>query len=153
MAESAVDRRSQTSTHASTVCYVPTMRRLTLLALVVSVLAVPSVALVSGSEPSVAWPQFRGPAGDGILGEGKLPTKWSANDNVVWGVEIKGRGQCAHGVRIGSPPLTALERPDGVAGQTGPLGQLLLGESGGLPQCPESLREGAHPTHRLVHRW
>ncbi len=52
----------------------------------------PSVALVYSSEPSVAWPQFRGPAGAGILDEGKLPTTWSAKDNIVWGVEIKGRG-------------------------------------------------------------
>ncbi len=40
----------------------------------------------------MAWPQFRGPGGAGILGEGKLPTTWSAKDNIVWGVELKGRG-------------------------------------------------------------
>ena len=40
----------------------------------------------------MAWPQFRGPSGAGILDEGKLPTTWSAKDNVVWSVEVKGRG-------------------------------------------------------------
>jgi outer membrane protein assembly factor BamB len=50
-----------------------------------------SVALVIGSEPSVAWPQFRGPSGAGIF-EGKLPTTWSAKDNVAWSVDVKGRG-------------------------------------------------------------
>ena len=68
------------------------MRRLAAIATVVfclSKLSVPSVALVS--EPSVAWPQFRGPAGAGIF-EGKLPTTWSAKDNVAWSVEVKGRG-------------------------------------------------------------
>ncbi len=55
-------------------------------------LLVLSAALVTGAEPSVAWPQFRGPAGAGILAEGKLPTAWSAKDNIVWGVAIKGRG-------------------------------------------------------------
>ena len=50
-----------------------------------------SVALVT-SEPSVAWPQFRGPSGAGILTDGKLPTSWSTKDNVAWSVEIKGRG-------------------------------------------------------------
>jgi outer membrane protein assembly factor BamB len=49
------------------------------------------VALVIGSEPSVAWPQFRGPSGAGIF-EGKLPTTWSAKDNVAWSVDVKGRG-------------------------------------------------------------
>ena len=68
------------------------MRRLRLLALFVAVLSVPSVALVFASEPSVAWPQFRGPAGAGILGEGTLPTRWSAKESIVWGVEIQGRG-------------------------------------------------------------
>ena len=56
-----------------------------------SVLSALSVALVIGSEPSVAWPQFRGAAGAGIF-EGKLPTTWSAKDNVAWSVDVKGRG-------------------------------------------------------------
>ncbi|HUQ86977.1 MAG TPA: PQQ-binding-like beta-propeller repeat protein [Vicinamibacterales bacterium] len=49
------------------------------------------MALVLRSEPSVAWPQFRGPSGAGIF-DGKLPTTWSAKDNVAWSVEVKGRG-------------------------------------------------------------
>ena len=49
----------------------------------------PSAAL---EEPSVAWPQFRGPQGAGILTDGKLPTTWSAKDNVAWSVEVQGRG-------------------------------------------------------------
>jgi outer membrane protein assembly factor BamB len=52
----------------------------------------PSAALVSGSEPSIAWPQFRGPSGAGILSDGKLPTTWSMKDNVAWSVDVKGRG-------------------------------------------------------------
>ena len=48
--------------------------------------------MVIGAEPPVAWPQFRGPGGAGILGEGKLPLTWSARDNIVWGVEVQGRG-------------------------------------------------------------
>ena len=38
----------------------------------------------------MAWPQFRGPAGAGILDEGKLPTTWSAKDNIAWSVEVQG---------------------------------------------------------------
>src|SRR5512134_2395399 len=66
------------------------MRRLAL-ALMLSVASVSSAALGS-SEPSIAWPQFRGPAGAGILADGKLPTTWSAKDNVAWSVEVQGRG-------------------------------------------------------------
>jgi outer membrane protein assembly factor BamB len=39
----------------------------------------------------VAWPQFRGPDGGGVLAEGKLPTTWSTKDNVAWQVEVPGR--------------------------------------------------------------
>jgi outer membrane protein assembly factor BamB len=77
------------------------MRRRTLVVIICSVLSVPSAALVFGSEPaaalvfgsepSVAWPQFRGPAGAGIF-DGKLPTTWSAKDNVAWSITLDGRG-------------------------------------------------------------
>ena len=60
--------------------------------IVMSVLSVLSAALLSGAEPSVAWPQFRGPAGAGILADGKLPTAWSAKANVKWSIDVKGRG-------------------------------------------------------------
>ena len=42
--------------------------------------------------PNVAWPQFRGPSGAGILDSARLPTAWSATSNVAWSVEVKGRG-------------------------------------------------------------
>lgn len=42
--------------------------------------------------PEIAWPQFRGPAGAGILDQAKLPATWSATNNVAWSVEVKGRG-------------------------------------------------------------
>ncbi|HZL90845.1 MAG TPA: PQQ-binding-like beta-propeller repeat protein [Pirellulaceae bacterium] len=44
------------------------------------------------AEPTVNWPQFRGPNVDG-LGEGDtLPESWSATENVVWKAEIPGWG-------------------------------------------------------------
>ncbi|MDP2052138.1 MAG: PQQ-binding-like beta-propeller repeat protein, partial [Acidobacteriota bacterium] len=42
--------------------------------------------------PDVAWPQFRGPAGAGILDSAKLPTAWSTTSNVAWSTEVAGRG-------------------------------------------------------------
>ncbi|HEX6213297.1 MAG TPA: PQQ-binding-like beta-propeller repeat protein, partial [Vicinamibacterales bacterium] len=40
----------------------------------------------------IEWPQFRGPQGAGILAVGKLPTSWSAKENVAWSTEVQGRG-------------------------------------------------------------
>jgi outer membrane protein assembly factor BamB len=66
------------------------MRRSSVL---VAVLALGSlVTLQARRAPDVAWPQFRGPAGAGILDSAKLPTAWSATSNVAWSVEVKGRG-------------------------------------------------------------
>jgi outer membrane protein assembly factor BamB len=42
--------------------------------------------------PDLAWPQFRGPAGDGVLEAATLPATWSNTTNVAWQVEVKGRG-------------------------------------------------------------
>lgn len=66
------------------------MRRLWTL---VAALALATLVSVQARRaPDVAWPQFRGPAGAGILSDGKLPTSWSMTDNVSWSVEVKGRG-------------------------------------------------------------
>jgi len=56
-------------------------------------LALATLTTVQAQRASdVAWPQFRGPAGAGILDSAKLPTAWSATSNVVWKVEVQGRG-------------------------------------------------------------
>ena len=39
-----------------------------------------------------AWPQFRGPAGAGVLDTARLPLTWSTTDNVAWRVDVPGRG-------------------------------------------------------------
>jgi outer membrane protein assembly factor BamB len=50
------------------------------------------ITAVQGRAPELAWPQFRGPSGAGVLDAGKLPTSWNTTDNVKWSVEVKGRG-------------------------------------------------------------
>lgn len=50
-----------------------------------------SASLLDARAPAIAWPQFRGPSGAGIF-DGRLPTTWSARDNVKWSVDVKGRG-------------------------------------------------------------
>jgi outer membrane protein assembly factor BamB len=66
------------------------MRRHVPVALVLA-LAVLSTLQVR-SAPAVAWPQFRGPGGAGILDDAKLPITWSTQKNVTWQVEVMGRG-------------------------------------------------------------
>jgi outer membrane protein assembly factor BamB len=38
------------------------------------------------------WPQFRGPAGDGISAAANVPVQWSAAENIEWKTEIPGSG-------------------------------------------------------------
>jgi outer membrane protein assembly factor BamB len=38
------------------------------------------------------WPQWRGPAGNGLVLEGNPPLEWSETQNVKWKVPIPGRG-------------------------------------------------------------
>ena len=65
------------------------MRRLPILAVLIAA----AIATVDARKaPELAWPQFRGPAGAGILDQAKLPAAWSASNNVAWSVEVKGRG-------------------------------------------------------------
>src|SRR5882672_11978606 len=51
---------------------------------------------VSLAAPALAtdlnWPQFRGPAGQGVVRETGLPLEWSDTKNVLWKTELPGRG-------------------------------------------------------------
>jgi outer membrane protein assembly factor BamB len=38
------------------------------------------------------WPEFRGPGGNGIVPEGKAPTRWSETENVTWKTPLPGKG-------------------------------------------------------------
>jgi outer membrane protein assembly factor BamB len=49
------------------------------------------LARVSNAQ-SEAWPQFRGPGGQGHSAERGLPIEWSESQNIVWKTGIQGRG-------------------------------------------------------------
>jgi outer membrane protein assembly factor BamB len=53
-----------------------------------------AAALLPGlcSAASPEWPQFRGPAGDGISSATKIPVEWSASNGIAWSVEVPGKG-------------------------------------------------------------
>jgi len=54
-------------------------------------LAAGLVVLICVSATRADWPQFRGPTAQGHA-EGKLPTEWAADKNVVWKVPVAGKG-------------------------------------------------------------
>jgi outer membrane protein assembly factor BamB len=58
--------------------------------LVLSVVILSAVPLAAEN-----WPQWRGPGGQGISRETKLPAVWSADANIAWKVEVPGRGHSA----------------------------------------------------------
>jgi outer membrane protein assembly factor BamB len=50
------------------------------------------LATPAATESPVNWPQFRGTDGAGIADSSRLPTRWSATENVAWTAEVPGRG-------------------------------------------------------------
>ena len=46
-----------------------------------------------------AWPQFRGPGGQGHATATGLPLTWSETENVTWRTPIPGRGWSSPGPR------------------------------------------------------
>lgn len=52
-------------------------------------------ALATGSSQThgtAGWPQFRGPSGSGIADGKDIPLEWSAKQNVLWSIDVPGRG-------------------------------------------------------------
>lgn len=58
------------------------MRRLPILTVAIAAAAITTA--YARKTPDLAWPQFRGPAGAGILDQAKLPATWSNTSNVAW---------------------------------------------------------------------
>jgi outer membrane protein assembly factor BamB len=54
--------------------------------------AVPLLAAAAGLAAADNWPQWRGPAGDGVSHETGLPTQWSEKENVAWKLSLPGPG-------------------------------------------------------------
>jgi len=51
-----------------------------------------TLAGAAAAGPSYNWPQWRGPAGQGVSAETDLPSEWSTTENVAWKTAIPGRG-------------------------------------------------------------
>jgi outer membrane protein assembly factor BamB len=56
-------------------------------------LAIPLIGLIlSCSLAAADWPQWRGPAGNGVAPDQALPLRWSATENVAWKAPLGGVG-------------------------------------------------------------
>jgi outer membrane protein assembly factor BamB len=60
------------------------------IALVFALLA--TIALLDATSFAANWPQWRGPAGQGVSVEKNLPSDWSPSRNIKWKTPIAGRG-------------------------------------------------------------
>jgi outer membrane protein assembly factor BamB len=54
--------------------------------------ALPLLVAAAGLAAADNWPQWRGPAGDGVSRETGLPTRWSEKENVAWKLPLPGQG-------------------------------------------------------------
>ncbi len=50
-------------------------------------------AVIAITAAPESWPQFRGPAGNGISRATDLPLSWSQTRNIAWKVAVPGRGR------------------------------------------------------------
>lgn len=53
-----------------------------------------AISVFALGEARADWPQFRGPAGNGVFA-GDLPVRWSESSNVAWSAEVPGSGWSA----------------------------------------------------------
>jgi hypothetical protein len=108
---------------------------------VAAVLAAPRPG---AADPSYNWPQWRGPAGQGISPEQDLPAEWSATENVAWKTPIPGRGH--------SSPIVWEDR---IFLTTAVEGDVVAPGSKGVPHVADGApfvhpdAVGADRTHRL----
>ena len=58
------------------------------------------------SAHAAEWPEFRGPLGNGVVSDAKLPVRWSESENIQWKVPIPGKGWSSPVVAEGRVYLT-----------------------------------------------
>jgi outer membrane protein assembly factor BamB len=79
-------------------------------------LAVCCAALCAGSVLADNWPQWRGPADDGVCKESNIPAEWSATKsgtkNIVWALPMPGMGSSTPAVWGDRIFLTSADKDD-----------------------------------------
>ncbi len=75
-------------------------------------LSVLLLMIVAAPASAGNWPQWRGPAGDGVSTEKGLPLKWSESDCVVWKCDLPGEGASTPAVWGSAVFVTAQKAED-----------------------------------------
>ena len=66
------------------------MHRLPLITALLAVALLPALAGEASEDGRDAWPQWRGPTGNGVALHGNPPLTWSETKNVRWKFEVPG---------------------------------------------------------------
>jgi outer membrane protein assembly factor BamB len=72
-----------------------------------ALVALTGVLFFSVATVAQDWPQFRGPGGQGLSAETRVPTEWSETKNVAWKAPVAGRGWSSPVVAGGRVWLTS----------------------------------------------
>jgi outer membrane protein assembly factor BamB len=75
-----------------------------------------TIVFCAGSAGAGDWTEFRGPTGQGVVSEGKLPLEWAPDRNIVWKQAIPGVGWSSPIIVSNRIYLTTAVQP---AGKTG----------------------------------
>ena len=68
------------------------------------------ISIAAATPAAAAWPEFRGPGGQGLAREANAPLRWGEGRNIAWSAPIPGRGWSSPVVRDGLVWLTAAEQ-------------------------------------------
>ncbi len=83
--------------------------------LISSVAVAVAITLPSLVGAADAWPQFRGPGGQGISTATNVPLHWSSTNNIAWKIAVPGHGWSSPVVSVGKIYLTTAVAGDGEA--------------------------------------
>ncbi|WP_172683293.1 hypothetical protein [Verrucomicrobium spinosum] len=53
-------------------------------------ISISAITGVTASQASANWPQFRGPNRDAVSQDPKVPSTWSASENLRWKLDLPG---------------------------------------------------------------
>jgi outer membrane protein assembly factor BamB len=76
-----------------------------------------AVSLASLAAAEENWPQWRGPGGQGVSGEARVPTEWTSTKNVLWKTALPGTGMSSPIVWGDRIYLTSMLEGEAIPGQ------------------------------------
>jgi outer membrane protein assembly factor BamB len=98
------------------------------------------------------WPQWRGPAGQGVSDESSLPSEWAPGRNIAWKTALPGRGHSSPIVWGSRVFLTTAVEGDVLPGAKAPIHYIEEDPKKGRQEFlhPDSLGADKHHTLRVL---